>query len=99
MIRYRVAALTLSLVISLVAVEGALRAMNLGLGNSPIETDPFLHHVHPANYSFVQQHPSEELGGFTIRYDAERRVVGERPAPEPSGAVPCRIAFMGDSFT
>ena len=99
MIRYRVAAIAVSLALSLVAIEGALRVMNLGLGNSPIETDPFLHHVHPRNYSFVQQHPSEELGGFTIRYDAERRVVGERPAPRPAGGTPCRIAFMGDSFT
>lgn len=99
MIRYRVAALAVSLVVALLIVEGALRAMNLGLGNSPIESDPFLHHVHPRNYRFVQQHPSEELGGFTIRYDAERRVVGDRPAPGPAGDPPCRIAFMGDSFT
>lgn len=99
MIRYRLAAIAVSLLVSLLALEGALRAMNLGLGNSPIEPDLFLHHVHPKNYSFVQQHPSEELGGFSIHYDAERRVVGDRPAPKPVGGVPCRIAFMGDSFT
>ena len=99
MIRYRLAAIAVSVALSLVAIEGALRAMSLGLGNAPIETDPFLHHVHPESYSFVQQHPSGELGGFTIRYDAQRRVVGERPAPQPTGGVPCRIAFMGDSFT
>lgn len=99
MIRYRIAALAASLVISLLIVEGALRAMNLGPGNSPLESDPFLHHVHPKNYSFVQQHPSGELGGFDIHYDANRRVVLDRHAPEPAGTLPCRIAFMGDSFT
>ncbi|HEX8031322.1 MAG TPA: SGNH/GDSL hydrolase family protein [Vicinamibacterales bacterium] len=99
MLRYRLVALTASLAVSLLIVEGALRAMNLGLGSSPIESDPYLHHVHPRNYSFVQQHPSGELGGFTTHYDADRRVVGDRPAPRPIGGVPCRIAFMGDSFT
>jgi lysophospholipase L1-like esterase len=99
MIRYRLAAIAMSLFVALLAIEGALRMMNLGLGNSPIEPDPYLHHVHPRNYSFVQQHPSEELGGFTIRYDADRRVVGDEPAPKPRGEPPCRIAFMGDSFT
>jgi len=99
MVRYRLSAIVASLFISLLTVEGALRAMNLGLGNAPIESDPFLHHVHPKDYSFIQQHPSEELGGFTVRYDAERRVVGDRPAPRPVGDRPCRIAFMGDSFT
>jgi lysophospholipase L1-like esterase len=99
MIRYRLAAITVSLLVSLLVIEGALRAMDLGLGNAPIETDPFLHHVHPRNYSFVQQHPSEELGGFTVHYDADRRVAGNNPAPTAAAGVRCRIAFMGDSFT
>jgi len=66
-----------------------------------MEPDPYLHHVHPKNYSFVQQHPSGELGGFQIRYDADGRVVRNTPLALdiPKNAAPCRIALMGDSFT
>jgi len=98
MIRYRLAAVAGSLLLSMLIVEAALRLMNLGLGNSPIESDPVLHHVHPRNYSFVQQHPSLELGGFPIHYDDSRRVVRDR-APQPERSLPCRVAMVGDSFT
>ena len=73
-----------------------LRAMNMGFGNSPMEPDPVLHHVHPKNYSFVQQHPSGELGGFEIEYNGEGRVYRGRAAgsSEPrERAVPHRAAW------
>src|SRR5215203_2078614 len=79
MIRYRLAAAGGSLLLSIALIEVVLRMMNLGLGNSPIESDAYLHHVHPRSYQFVQQHPSGELGGFAITYDAERRVVRNTP--------------------
>ena len=62
--------------------------MGMGFGNSPMEPDPILHHVHPRNYSFVQQHPSGELGGFEIEYNDEGRVYrgsdggGDRPVTD-----------------
>ena len=87
------------MLLSIALVEVALRLMNLGLGNSPIESDAYLHHVHPRSYQFVQQHPSGELGGFTITYDAERRVVRNTPLPPAGAPADCRIAFVGDSFT
>jgi lysophospholipase L1-like esterase len=99
---FRVAALFLSLLIAVLAVEIALRAMGMGFGNSPMESDPHLHHVHPRNYTFVQQHPSGELGGFKIEYNAEGRVFrGGDPAENASQteSKPCRVALMGDSFT
>lgn len=99
MFRYRLAATGGSLLLSIALVEVALRLMNLGLGNSPIESDAYLHHVHPKNYQFVQQHPSGELGGFTITYDADRRVVRNTPLPPAGAPADCRIAFVGDSFT
>ena len=99
MLRYRLAAVAGSLLLSIALVEIALRLMNLGLGNSPIESDPYLHHVHPKNYQFVQQHPSGELGGFTIKYDDARRVIRNHPLPPAAGVSNCRIAFVGDSFT
>ena len=100
--RFRIGAIVLGLLASLAGVELVLRAMNMGFGNSPMASDPFLHHVHPKNYTFVQQHPSGELGGFVIQYDAEGRVVrGGASAPRAidHGERPCRVALMGDSFT
>jgi lysophospholipase L1-like esterase len=99
-ILFRLAAVALSMLFAVVLSEAALRFMNMGFGNSPMEPDPVLHHVHPRNYSFIQQHPSGELGGFEIEYDAEGRVYRGRAAghTEPANA-PCRVAFMGDSFT
>lgn len=100
---FRLVALTLSLLVAFVLAEAGLRIAGMGFGNSPMEPDAFLHHVHPKNYHFVQQHPSGELGGFRIDYNAEGRVIrsgdqgsGSRDqAPSPQ----CRIALMGDSFT
>lgn len=99
--RFKIVALFLGILGAVGLVEVALRLMNLGFGNSPMEPDPFLHHVHPRNYSFVQQHPSGELGGFEIRYDSEGRVVRNTPIAKaiPASAGPCRVALMGDSFT
>lgn len=95
---YRLIAVAMSGAISLLAAEAGLRIMGMGFGNSPMEPDPFLHHVHPRNYSFVQQHPSGELGGFRIDYNAEGRVHRGDGSSPPANA-PCRIALMGDSFT
>lgn len=104
---FRLAAIAIALLFSLLVAELALRASGMGFGNSPMEPDPFLHHVHPKNYHFVQQHPSGELGGFRIDYNEEGRVVGSsrgfaaRVPNEGSreGSRACRIALMGDSFT
>lgn len=97
---FRLAAIGFSFLLAVILAEAALRLMNMGFGNSPMEPDQVLHHVHPVNYSFIQQHPSGELGGFEIEYNSEGRVYrGRRSAiTEPANA-PCRIAFMGDSFT
>lgn len=96
---FRLAALAAGALVALAMVEIGLRAMGMGFGNSPMEPDPYLHHVHPRNYSFIQQHPSGELGGFEIRYNSEGRVYRNDAGPGGSPALPCRVAFMGDSFT
>jgi hypothetical protein len=88
--------------VALLAAEMALRLAGMGFGNSPMEPDAYLHHVHPRNYKFVQQHPSGELGGFEVEYNGDGRVFrGTHAAPvTPPGATPpCKIALMGDSFT
>ena len=97
---FKWAAAGLGALMALVAIEIGLRLTNQGFGNSPVESDPYLHHVHPRNYTFVQQHPSGELGGFEVRYDADGRVVSEHADDAPHATPPtCRIALMGDSFT
>ena len=99
-ILFRLGALGVGLLAAVLAAEVALRFMGMGFGNSPMEPDPVLHHVHPKNYTFVQQHPSGELGGFPIYYNSEGRVVrGPGAAATPGNTANCRIALMGDSFT
>lgn len=98
-ILFRLAALGLGLLLAFVIVEIGLRAAGMGFGNSPMEPDQVLHHVHPKNYSFIQQHPSGELGGFEIQYNAEGRVDRGAPREEANEGLDCRIALMGDSFT
>jgi lysophospholipase L1-like esterase len=99
--RSKLIALACGAFLGLVAVELVLRATGMGFGNSPMEPDPFLDHVHPRNYTFIQQHPSGELGGFQIEYNDEGRVYRGRAAkPQPAPAnSSCRVALMGDSFT
>lgn len=98
-ILFRLAAIGVSALLAVAVAEAGLRLMNMGFGNSPMEPDQVLHHVHPKNYSFIQQHPSGELGGFEIEYNSEGRVYRGRAAKsaEPANA-DCRIALMGDSF-
>lgn len=99
---YKLASVILGFVIAVLLTEGALRVAGMGYGSSPMESDPFLHHVHPKNYSFIEHHPSGELGGFEIEYNAEGRVYrGRRATPvvAPGTNLPCRVALMGDSFT
>jgi lysophospholipase L1-like esterase len=98
---FRLAALFSGLLLAFVVIEIGLRAMGMGFGNSPMEPDAFLHHVHPRNYRFIQQHPSGELGGFEIQYNDEGRVYrGDATRPQAAtGSLPCRVALMGDSFT
>jgi hypothetical protein len=88
------------MVTAFVAIEIALRILNMGYGSSPEESDPFLHHVHPHNYRFVQRSPTGEYGGFEVSYNAEGRIDGgQRDAPvKPAAAPSCRVAIMGDSF-
>ena len=98
--RFRIAAIVIGLALAMVVVEVALRILGMGFGNSPMESDPVLHHVHPKNYVFRQMHPSRELGGFDTYYDAEGLVVpGPEPEPPAATASNCRVALMGDSFT
>ena len=100
-LRFKFAALLLGLLVAVAGAEVALRVANMGFGNSPMEPDPFLHHVHPRNYQFVQQHPSGELGGFQIEYDSDGRVFGGKAAApvRVEASATCRVALMGDSFT
>ena len=99
--RFRIGAFFLGLALAAGGVELGLRLMNMGFGNSPMEPDAYLHHVHPKNYQFIQQHPSGELGGFQIEYNADGRVyrgAGVPPMNVEGTHGDCRVALMGDSF-
>jgi hypothetical protein len=99
--RQKIGAVVVGLALAFVGLEVALRVLNLGYGSSPEESDPYLHHVHPANYAFVQREPDGAYGGYEVEYNAERRIYRGRTAPAivpPASAASCRVAIMGDSF-
>ncbi|HYE84938.1 MAG TPA: hypothetical protein VEA16_01190, partial [Vicinamibacterales bacterium] len=99
---FKLVAVILGLTGAALLTEVGLRIAGMGYGSSPMESDPYLHHVHPRNYTFVEHHPSGEFGGFEIEYNAERRAFrGSRATPvvPPGTVLPCRVALMGDSFT
>lgn len=99
---YKLIAILIGLLMATLLTEVGLRVTGMGYGSSPMESDPYLHHVHPKNYTFVEHHPSGEFGGFEIEYNAAGRPYrGRRSSPVvPAGTtLPCRVALMGDSFT
>jgi hypothetical protein len=88
-----------SLVFALILAELALRLMGMSFGNSPMESHPRLHHLHPTNYSYVVHDPAGEYGGHRIYLDHEGYRVPD-PEIEVSQLKPTRkLAFLGDSFT
>lgn len=88
-----------SLIFALILAELLLRLMGVGYGNSPLESHPRLHHLHPANYTFVVHDPAGEYGGHRIYFDAQGYRVPD-PEIEVSKLIPTRkLAFLGDSFT
>jgi lysophospholipase L1-like esterase len=94
---FPVAAVSLSIVAALVLVEIMLRVAGIGYGNSPLESHPVLHHVHPANYTFRAYTPAAEYNSFTITYD-ERGLRKHNVPRLPVSDSAYRVAFMGDSF-
>ena len=91
--------LILSTLIALFMAEITLRILGVGYGNSPQESDPVFHHVHPAEYHFTSHIPTGEYGGHNIYYDADRLVANPAPKAEKKRDPNCQIAFLGDSFT
>src|SRR4051794_38074976 len=87
------AVVAISTTLSLLAIEIVLRSFGLGLGNSPLEGDPVLHHVHPKNYKFVAFSGTGEYGGFLIQYDNDGFRVGSN-----SRSRPYRVLVLGDSY-
>ena len=88
-----------SLIFAFILAELLLRLMGAGYGNSPMESHPRLHHLHPPNYSYIVHDPAGEYGGHHIYLDHEGYRVPD-PDIEVSTLAPSRkLAFLGDSFT
>ncbi len=86
----------LILLVLLAIVEGAFRVLGYGYGNAAIDSDPSLHHAHPANYHFVSYAPSKEYGGHSVAFDGEGNRVNPWAAADTCAAP---VWFFGDSFT
>ncbi len=88
----------LVLFILLIVVEIALRVLGIGYGNSPVNPDAMLHHVHPKNYSFTSYSSANEFGGHEVIFDEEGKVVPRHGMNAGQSRNRPVIAFLGDSF-
>lgn len=91
--------LGLSLLAAAGVAELALRGVALNLGRASMLSHPILHHVHQPGVEEVIRDPAGEIPDHRIRFDGEGLIcslAGGRDAGAP--ALPCRVAFMGDSF-
>lgn len=86
------------LVAAVVVAEAALRVFKVGYGTAPMNSDPVLHHVHPADYTFRVHHVSGEYGGHLVRYDDEGRTCDPYRQPVDASRARYRVAFLGDSY-
>jgi lysophospholipase L1-like esterase len=98
-VAFRIGASLLGIVVSVVLCEITLRLLKIGYGNSPSESHPRLHHVHPQNYEFFSYSPSGEYGGHTVSYDENGYSTDPDEEPEFVTTRQYRVAFLGDSFT
>jgi hypothetical protein len=88
-----------STLFSLILAEIFLRLLGIGYGNSPIDSHPRLHHLHPLNYSYFVHDPAGEYGGYQIFFDSEGYRVPDPKLPSEPARPIRKIAFLGDSFT
>ena len=90
--------LLFSLVFCLVGAELALRLLQLGFNNTPLNPSATRHHQHPTNYTFQAYSLQNEWGGFEIQTDrfGNRSLQGlcEFPAAGPKR----HLLMLGDSF-
>lgn len=96
---FRIIAVLIGIILSILLLEGFLRVRNLDFGNAPLESDPILHHRHPRNYTFLVHTPNGEYGGHHVHYDSEGLVSEINPVSgKNTHHVKRKIAIMGDSF-
>jgi hypothetical protein len=82
---------------ALIVAEVTLRVLNVGYGYSDEDSDPIFHHVHAKNYTFISYDPNGEWNAGRVHYDENGFVSGADHYTDNDA--PCRIAFLGDSFT
>lgn len=88
-----------ALAFAFILAELVLRLMGMGFGNSPMESHPRLHHLHPTNYSYVVHDPAGEYGGHRVYLDHEGYRVSDPEIEVSRLAASRKLAFLGDSFT
>jgi lysophospholipase L1-like esterase len=98
-VAFRIGTSVLGFVVSVGLCEITFRLLRIGYGNSPLESHPRLHHVHPRNYEFFSYSPSGEYGGHTVSYDEKRDSTDPDEENEFVAGRQYRVAFLGDSFT
>jgi len=89
---------SLAFLLALVSAEIILRVFEIGYWNSPIESHPIFHHVHPKDYIFKSHDPKGEFGGHLVIYDKKRLRVGTLKNNIDKENIKFRIFFLGDSM-
>ena len=87
-----------SILFSVVFAEFILRLAGIGYGNSPIEVNQRLDHLHPKNYEFISYHPAGEYREHKIYYDEFGYRISSKNLSYAKDSTR-RIAFLGDGFT
>ena len=82
----------------LFSAEVTLRLLNIGYGNTPLESDPIFHHRHPRRYVYFSHTTSGEYGGFRVYYNDEGLISNPDRVKRDFLQGARRIALLGDSF-
>lgn len=86
----------LAVFVCVTVAEVTLRLFGIGYGTAPLESDPYLHHVRPRNYSYRVHTPSGEYGGHEVHYNMER--IRADPALISDSGDRELVRVLGDSF-
>jgi hypothetical protein len=95
---FPILAVAIGIAVALTIAELMLRAFGIGYGSAPVESHPVLHHVHPANYTFLAYSSGAEYEPFTVTYDERGLRTHHVPRVSTRGSARYRVAFIGDSF-
>ena len=89
----RISAVAIGTAAAVLIAELALSSTSFPSDSVAIIPDPYLHHVHLKNRTFVAHHSSGEFGGFELFFDSEGRIARPATAKATAKAVALRTTW------